>query len=87
VTLNDLAYISSGRISPFPAGSVSRVRDEKDHKDYLSVDGMVPALERFLGEARWPGSGGWAREPGKVVAPADLPQLGEVLRAMEDASR
>ncbi len=87
VTLNDLAYISSGRISPFPSGSVSAIRDEKDNKDYLSVAGMARALEDFLADGRWPGANGWGRDPGQVASPADLPRLATVLRAMEAAPR
>lgn len=82
VALNSLAYLSSGRIAPIPRALVAGVRDEKDMKGYLDVAGIGKAMDQFLTRGIWPGSAGWEREPGEVVAPADLPRLGSVLRAM-----
>jgi predicted dehydrogenase len=82
VVLNDLAYVSSGRIATIPAERVSEVRDEKEQKDYLHVADMMTAHENFLVRGAWPGAGGWGREPPEVVTPADLPRLHEVIRAM-----
>lgn len=82
VALNDLAHVSSGRISPFPAALVSHVRDEKEQKDYINVAGMPAAQENFLVRGTWPGSTGWGREPGEVVTPADLSRFAETVRAM-----
>lgn len=83
VALNDLAYVSSGRIAPIPPRLVSDERDEKDQKDYLSVSGLEATVEQFLGRGLWPGANGWERATGEVVTPAaDLPRLGATLRAM-----
>jgi len=82
VALNDLAHISSGRISPFPAALVSHVRDEKEQKDYFNVAGMQAAQENFLQRGTWPGTTGWAREPGEAVTPADLPRFRDTVRVM-----
>jgi predicted dehydrogenase len=82
VALNDLAYISSGWIAPIPAEQVSRVRDEKEQKDYLHIVALAAAQENFLVRGVWPSAGGWGRQPGDVVTPADLPRLAEVVRAM-----
>jgi len=82
VLLNDLAYISSGRIAPIPAALVSGVRDEKDQKDYLHVAGLAAAHENFLVRGEWPGANGWEREPGEVATPADLARFHDVVRAM-----
>jgi predicted dehydrogenase len=82
VALNDLAYISSGRIAPFPAPLVSGVRDTKEQKDYVNVVGMAAAQENFLARGAWPGANGWARETGPVVTPADLPRFRDTVRAM-----
>lgn len=82
VALNDLAYISSRRIASIPADHVSGVRDEKDLKDYLQVASMTATQESFLGHGVWPSAAGWAREPGEVTTPADLPKLQEVVRGM-----
>jgi hypothetical protein len=82
VALNDLAYISSGRISPIPAEQVTGVRDEKEQKDYLRVASMPAAQDAFLSRGVWPSASGWGREPGEVVTPADLPRFHDVVRAM-----
>jgi hypothetical protein len=82
VALNDLAYISSGRIAPIPAAQISGVRDEKEQKDYLQVTSMMTTHENFLVRGIWPSANGWGREPGEVVTPADLPRLHAVVRAM-----
>ena len=82
VALNDLAHISSGHIASIPAALVSRVRDEREQKDYLSVAGMVTAQENFLQRGVWPGSAGWERATGEVATVADLPRFMDVIRAM-----
>ncbi len=82
VALNDLAHVSSGRIAPIPAAHVSAVREEKEQKEYLHVNGMASAHENFLTRGTWPGSTGWEREPPEVVTPADLPRFHGVVRAM-----
>ncbi|HEY1108341.1 MAG TPA: Gfo/Idh/MocA family oxidoreductase [Opitutaceae bacterium] len=82
VHLNDLAYISSGTISPIPAALVSGVREEKEQKDYLQVNGLAGVLEGFLTRGVWPSASGWGRAPGDVATPADLPRFHEVVRAM-----
>lgn len=82
VALNDLAYISSREISPIPAAMVSGVRDEKEQKDYLQVNGMQTAQENFLVRGVWPSASGWGRGPADVVTLADLPRFHDVVRAM-----
>lgn len=83
VVLNDLAYVSSRRISPVPAALISKVRDEKEQKDYLHIDGLAAAHERFLNRGIWPGASGWERETGDVVTPADLDRFDSTIRAMD----
>lgn len=82
VALNDLAHVSSGRISPFPPELVTAVRDAKEQKDYVNVAGMQAAQENFLVRGTWPGSNGWGREPGAVVTLADLARFRDTVRAM-----
>jgi len=82
VALNDLAHVSSGRISPFPPELVTAVRDAKEQKDYVNVAGMQAAQENFIVRGTWPGSNGWGREPGAVVTLADLPRFRDTVRAM-----
>jgi predicted dehydrogenase len=82
VALNDLAYISSGRIAPIPPGQVTHVRDEKEQKDYLGVASMPMVHENFLTRGVWPSASGWGREPGDVVTLADLPRFHDTVRAM-----
>jgi predicted dehydrogenase len=82
VVLNDLAHVSSGAIHPVPAHLVSVTRDEKEQKDYLTVEGMARTVDNFLGRGIWPGYAGWRRDNGEVVTPADLPRLHDVVRSM-----
>ena len=82
VALNDLAYVSSGRIAPIPAALVTGERNDQDQKDYLQVAGLGATVEQFLARGLWPGANGWARAGGEVVTPADLPRLPDVLRAL-----
>jgi hypothetical protein len=84
VVLNDLAHVSSGRILPIPARLVSRSRDEKEQKEYLSVAGMAKVVERFLCRGVWPGYEGWRRDNGEVLAPSDLDRFQPTVRAMAE---
>lgn len=86
VTLNDLAYVSTGTINPIPTSMRSWVRDEKEQKDYLHVDGMVTAHENFLVRGVWPSATGWGRAPAEVVTPADLPRFEMAIRTMVAAA-
>jgi len=86
VVLNDLAHVSSGSIQPIPAHLVSRTRDEKEQKEYISVAGMAKVVENFLCRGIWPGYAGWRREIGEVVTPADLGRFDRTVRAMAAAA-
>jgi len=87
VVLNDLAHVSSGVIHPIPAHLVSHVRDEKEQKDYVSVEGMQKTVGNFLCRGIWPGYAGWRRDNGEVVTPADLSRFHGVVRAMAGAAK
>lgn len=82
VTLNNLAHISSGCITPIPPELVTALRDPKEQKDYLHVASMTAAHENFLVRGVWPSASGWGRAPGEVATPADLPRFRDVVRAM-----
>jgi hypothetical protein len=82
VALNDLAYISSKRVTQIPPELITAVRDAKEQKDYIKVANMPAAHENFLTRGVWPGPAGWQRETGEPVTPADLPRLEEVVHAM-----
>jgi predicted dehydrogenase len=81
VALNDLAYVSSGRIAPIPPEQITVVRDDKDQKDYLQATAMPAVQENFLSRGVWP-SGNWGRAPGEVVTRADLARFHDIVRAM-----
>jgi predicted dehydrogenase len=82
VELNDLAHVSSGSILPVPAHLVSLTRDEKEQKDYLTVNGLSKVVDNFLSRGIWPGYAGWRRDNGEVVTRADLPRFLPTVRAM-----
>jgi predicted dehydrogenase len=82
VTLNDLAYVSTGKITPVPAALITPQRDEKEQKDYLHVTGMAAAHENFLTRGLWPGAKGWGRDPAEVVTPADIGRFESTVRSM-----
>jgi predicted dehydrogenase len=87
VELNDLAYVSSGQITPIPPALITPQRDEKEQKDYLHVSGMTAAHENFLGRGLWPGRNGWGREAPEVATASDLPRFESVVRAMANVSK
>lgn len=87
VTVNDLAYVSSGRITPIPPHLVSVQRDEKEQKDYLHVAGMGAAHESFLTRGLWPSAGGWGGGPAEVTTPSDLGRLEGVVRAIAEQAK
>jgi predicted dehydrogenase len=82
VVVNDLAYISSGRIGAVPAHRLSGVRDEKEQQDYLSIAGLAATIDQFLTRGLWP-SAEWGCPSGEVTTPADLPRLPDVIRSMK----
>jgi predicted dehydrogenase len=84
VVLNNLAYVSSGEITPFPAGSVETVIGAKDAQHYLTVAGLGAAMDDFLANGRWPGASlGWrTASTAETVTPADLPRFLPALRAL-----
>lgn len=82
VALNNLAYISSRRITQIPPALITSVRDEKEQKDYLNVASMPAAQENFLARGEWPGAHGWQRAPGDAVTPGDITRFHEIVRAM-----
>lgn len=86
VTLNNLAYVSSGHIAAFPANRVTQVREEKEQKDYVNIAGMNGAIDRFLDQGEWPGPNGWGRQTGELVTPGSLARFHETVKAMAEAS-
>jgi predicted dehydrogenase len=87
VVLNDLAHVSSGRILPIPDNLVSQVRDEKEQKDYLSVNDLPRVVDHFLSRGIWPSYAGWRRDNGEVVTPAELARFHATVRSMAEAAR
>jgi len=77
VVLNNLVYISSGEITQLPAGSITSVTHPREGQNYLTVEGLAPALADFIAHGRWPGATlGWRTgAPAAMVTPADLPRF------------
>ena len=84
VALNNLAYISSGEITPFPSALVKRNTHPHDAQTYLAVEGLPAALADFLDHGRWPGvTLGWRpAAPAALVTPSDLPRFIPALEAL-----
>ena len=84
VVLNNLAYVSSGEITPIPASLIHSITHPHDAKNYLAVDGLPAALDDFLAHGRWPGATlGWRTgTPATLVTPADLPRFIPTLEAL-----
>ncbi len=82
VALNDLAYVSSREITTLPADARKQERDEQEQLDYLQVQGLASAQDRFLNHGTWPGGNRWPRPPGGIATPGDLPRFAATLRTM-----
>lgn len=82
VLLNDLAYVSSGRIAPIPREMIAVVRDEREQQNYLDIASLAAAQEAFTLRGTWPRTNGWAREPGEIVTPLDAIRFHDTIRAM-----
>lgn len=88
VMLNDLAYVSSGTITPIPGSRISPVRNEKEQQDYLAINGLNHAMDEFLSLGRWPGAQGWERpDPPSLVTLDDLPRFRAAVDAMVAAGK
>jgi predicted dehydrogenase len=86
VILNDLAHVSSGHIANFPAELLTKVREEKEQKDYVNIAGMTGAIDRFLEQGEWPGPNGWRRQTGELVTPRALARFHETVQTMAEDS-
>lgn len=85
VMLNNLAYISSGAIYPFPAEQVATHRDEREQIDYRTVAGLTDTQDAFLATGAWPaGLGAPADEPDATTA-ADLPKFHSTIERLAPA--
>lgn len=82
VALNDLAYVSSGRVASIERNRVTEVRHEIEQMVYLEVSGLPAAQEAFTLRGDWPSANGWTRPPGEVVTLGDLPRFHNVVRSM-----
>ncbi len=84
VTLNNLAYISSGEITALPTDAVRSVIHPRDAQSYLAVEGLPNVLNDFLSQGRWPGTTlGWRTgAPSTLVTRADLPRFMPTLHAL-----
>jgi hypothetical protein len=87
VALNDLAHVSSGKISEIPAALVKRVRNPQDQKDYFEVAELSATQADFLVRGAWPSARGWGRiQPPPSVTPQDLGRFRDVIRQMAEKS-
>jgi len=82
VALNDLTYISSKEITPIPENLISDVRDEKEQKDYLTVNDINSTIDQFISKRIWPSSNKWNRTAAENVPLTELHQLDAIVRKM-----
>lgn len=85
VHLNNLAYVSSGEITPFPADLVQTVRNPRDQFDYRQVEGLGAALDEFITRGVWPGQTRFGRAtPARLATPNDLKTTHAVVGRMAE---
>jgi len=78
VALNNLAYLSSGEITTFPAPAITTT--PIDNHDYLSVAGLSIALREFTDHGYWPGTKrGWREFPFNPVSLSDLSRFHDTI--------
>ena len=82
VALNDLTYISSKQITTFPENLISRVRDEKEQKDYLTVTDINSNIDQFISKRIWPSSSSWPRASSENIPLTELNKLENIVRVM-----
>jgi len=84
VLLNNLIFVSSGVITPFPRNHVQTHTRPIDGQIHYTVTALESAMDVFLAEGRWPGTAqNWRPgAPSEVVTNADLPRFIPTLQAM-----
>ncbi len=83
VHINNLAYVSTGAITTFPADRTSLVRNPQDNGEYHEVEGLAAALNDFLEKGTWPSPGLFGRTASsRLATPVDLPATRDVVERM-----
>lgn len=83
VHINNLAYVSTGSITTFPAGRTRLVSNPHDNGDYHEVEGLAAALDDFLKKGVWPAPELFGRTgSSRLATPVDLPATRDVVRRM-----
>ncbi|MFH1498673.1 MAG: Gfo/Idh/MocA family oxidoreductase [Verrucomicrobiota bacterium] len=86
VHLNNLAYVSAGAITTFPAERTSLVRNPRDNADYHEVAGLAGALTDFLEKGVWPAATLFGRAASsRLATPADVAATRETVGRMTAA--
>ncbi|WP_404425167.1 Gfo/Idh/MocA family protein [Nibricoccus sp. IMCC34717] len=80
LTVNGLAYVSSGGITPLGGDYVELFRDPREQIDYHVIPSLSVMASRFTQQGEWPGAV-WkgSNENPPIARPADLPRLRSVL--------
>jgi predicted dehydrogenase len=84
VLLNNLIFISSGVITPFPSDQVQTHIRPADGQTHYTVTALEATMDAFLVSGRWPGvAQNWRTgAPAEVVTVADLPRFIPTLNAL-----
>lgn len=83
VHLNNLAYVSSGTITTFPADRTHLVCNPEDNADYYNVDGLADAMNTFLKTGSWPAPATFGRNTAsRLATPNELGNTHDVIARM-----
>lgn len=83
VHINNLAYVSAGEITTFPAELTTTKRNPQDNADYHDVEGLAAALTDFLEKGIWPSSGQFGRTAAtRLATPVDVAATHAIVERM-----
>lgn len=83
VHLNNLAYVSSGEITTFPAAKTTTVENPQDRLTYFEVEELDAALNAFIEQGQWPSPAAFGRTAtSRLATMNDLPATREIVGRM-----
>lgn len=82
----NLMYVAAGQIHAIPQRHINWVKGTAPYGEWVTVEGLKPAMDGFCESGRFPSDGGaeWGQPGGRAKA-GDLGRLEETARGMFDA--